>query len=138
MRTVVFIVMCIGAVCACSRIQRPVPARAPVAATVEPAAPDPFDDTPASFVIAGARFAPGEKALVKVCVSPDGSIASTEVIVSSGDKRFDDLALDWARQVKLRDTPQRDAARELCGAVRVEIKSAPSHRALSGVDNLLG
>ncbi len=97
--------------------------------------PDPFDDSSTSFTIQGARFAPGETAIVKVCVTPEGSIASAAVVGSSGDKRFDDYALVWARQVRLRSVPQGvspagpSQGASQCGPVRVEIRPA----ALPGV-----
>ena len=101
--------------------------------------PDPFDDSSTSFTIQGARFAPGETAIVKVCVTPEGSIASAAVVGSSGDKRFDDYALVWARQVRLRSVPQGapsngaspspPTTQSQCGPVRVEIRPA----ALPGV-----
>ena len=124
--------------------------RRPPPVAVRPAAPpDPFDDTSTSFTIQGARFAPGETAIVKVCVTPEGSIASADVIGSSGDKRFDDYALVWARQVRLRTQPQGVAqgvaqgaaqgaasqspapGQSLCGPVRVEIRPAAMPGGLS-------
>jgi TonB family protein len=103
--------------------------------------PDPFDDTSTSFTIQGARFAPGETAIVKVCVTPEGSIASADVIGSSGDKRFDDYALVWARQVRLRTVPQGvgpgapsptpSPTQSSCGPVRVEIRPAAMPGVLS-------
>jgi len=112
------------------------PRRAP--AVVRAAAPpDPFDDTSTSFTVQGARFAPGETTIVRVCVTAAGTIASADVIGSSGDKRFDDYALVWARQVRLRSAPEGSAsaqqpapaltappAQSSCGPVRVEIRPA--------------
>ncbi len=107
----------------CTALRRPSPV---VARPAEP--PDPFDDSSTSFTVRGARFAPGETAIVKVCVTPEGSIASADVVGSSGDKRFDDYALVWARQVRLRSVPAAGTAspasgptHSLCGPVRVEI-----------------
>ena len=116
--------------------------RRPPPVAVHPAEPpDPFDDTSTSFTIQGARFAPGETAIVKVCVTPEGSIASADVIGSSGDKRFDDYALVWARQVRLRTLPQAvgqaapsqtpSPMQSLCGPVRVEIRPAAMPGVLS-------
>jgi TonB family protein len=101
--------------------------------------PDPFDDTSTSFTVQGARFAPGETAIVKVCVTPEGSIASADVVASSGDKRFDDYALVWARQVRLRSVPQGSQSQSQtpaptqssCGPVRVEIHPAAMPGVLS-------
>ena len=126
------------------------PRRAP--AVVRAAAPpDPFDDTSTSFTVQGARFAPGETTIVRVCVTAAGTIASADVIGSSGDKRFDDYALVWARQVRLRSMPpdgrasaQSPAspqsptpaltappAQSSCGPVRVEIRPAAMPGVLS-------
>jgi len=101
-----------------------VAARHAVTAAAPPEPPNPFDDTSASFTVHGARFAPGETAIVKVCVTPEGTIASADVVGSSGDKRFDDFALIWARQVRLRTLPQGAQTQDLCGPVRVEIRPA--------------
>jgi hypothetical protein len=128
-----------GAMVACRTNQ---PLRPPVVAA--PAvAPSPFDDTPNSFVVAGPRFAPGESAIVRICVSGDGVIASANVIGSSGDKRFDDFALIWARQVRLASRPQsadtdNDPAKQNCGAVRVEIRGVSLPQGLSESDSSLG
>ena len=108
------------------------PRRPPPVAAHRAEPPDPFDDTATSFTVQGARFAPGETAIVKVCVTPEGSIASADVVGSSGDKRFDDYALVWARQVRLRSVPQGAPSRSQtsvptqssCGPVRVEIRPA--------------
>jgi TonB family protein len=114
--------------------------RRPPPVAVHPAEPpDPFDDTSTSFTVQGARFAPGETAIVKVCVTPEGSIASADVVGSSGDKRFDDYALVWARQVRLRSVPQEvrspsqstAPAQSSCGPVRVEIRPAAMPGVLS-------
>jgi TonB family protein len=126
----------------CAAARRPPPVAAHPAAAQPP---DPFDDTSTSFTVQGARFAPGETAIVKVCVTPEGSIASADVIGSSGDKRFDDYALVWARQVRLRAVAQGVAqgiakgaatqtpapAQSLCGPVRVEIRPAGMPAVLS-------
>ena len=133
-RSVVVLAMCTGAMGACSWTQRPQPTAAmrPVVGL------SPFDDTPNSFVVAGPHFAPGETAIVKICVSNDGVISSANVIGSSGDKRFDDFALVWARQVRLASRPQSEQVREVCGAVRVEIRGVPLPRGLSGAESSLG
>jgi TonB family protein len=118
----------------CAAPRRPPPVAMPRA---EP--PDPFDDTSTSFTVQGARFAPGETAIVKVCVTSEGSIASADVVGSSGDKRFDDYALVWARQVRLRSVPQGAPSpsatplptQSQCGPVRVEIRPAAMPGVLS-------
>ncbi|HEY6451971.1 MAG TPA: energy transducer TonB [Steroidobacteraceae bacterium] len=109
------------------------------AAARAPAAPepDPFGDA-ATFIVAGPRFAPGETAIVRVCVSIDGTISSATLIGSSGDQRFDELALNWARQVKLADATQPKRTREVCGPVRVEIRVTPLSPLLHGEGNSLG
>ena len=126
--------ICIAALSACSW-NRPPPA---VVAVAAPAEVDPFDHTAVSFVVAGPHFMPGETAIVKVCVSPQGIISSAEVVLPSGDKRFDDFAVNWARQVRLANVTQSGEAKELCGPVRVEIKLSPLPRVLSGADSSLG
>lgn len=67
------------------------------------------------------HFSRGEQVVVRVCLHADHSIASSDILVSSGDRRFDELALDWARRVQLRaaSTPGRTIAP--CGPVRVEL-----------------
>jgi len=115
------------------------PRRPPPVAAHPAQPPDPFDDTATSFTVQGARFAPGETAIVKVCVTPEGSIASADVVGSSGDKRFDDYAMVWARQVRLRSVPQEvrspsqstAPAQSSCGPVRVEIRPAAMPGVLS-------
>lgn len=102
-----------------------------------PVPPNPFDDASSSFLVNGARFPPGETAIVKVCVTPAGTIASADVVGSSGDKRFDDFAVNWARQVQLRSLPQGVQTDTVCGAVRVEIKAAPLPEGLPGRQSAL-
>jgi hypothetical protein len=140
--TVIALTLC-GAMPACSINRRP---QMPVVVTPAPApqaALNPFDETPNAFVVAGPHFTPGETAIVRICVSTEGVISSANLIGSSGDKRFDDLALVWARQVKLasRDqstATQTDLAKETCGAVRVEIRGVGLPRGLAGADSSLG
>jgi TonB family protein len=107
--------------------------RTPLPASRPPAAPaNPFEDSSSSFLVNGTRFPPGETAIVKVCVTPEGTIASADVVDSSGDKRFDDFAVTWARQVQLRNLPQGTQTDTVCGPVRVEIKVAPLPEGLPG------
>lgn len=120
-------VACLMALGACSWPRRPT-----AAAAAPPPPPDPFDETSSSFLVSGVRFAAGESAIVKVCVTPQGTIASADVVGSSGDKRFDDFAILWARQVKLKNLPQGAQTQIICGPVRVEIKTAPLPEALPG------
>jgi TonB family protein len=136
-RTAIGPLVCLVLLSACSLPR--LPDRA--AAARQPAAPEPpnpFDDSSASFVVSGARFAPGETAIVKVCVSPDGTIASANIIGSSGDRQFDNFALIWARQVRLRSMPQGTQTEELCGPVRVEIKPASLPPSFADRESSLG
>jgi hypothetical protein len=142
MRYVLVMALSIGALSACSGYRRGEPPAAVAAvsavpARAEPEEPDPFDHTSTSFVVSGPRFTTGETAIVKVCVAPDGIIASADLLLPSGDKRFDDFALNWARQVKLANTPPSAPDKERCGAVRVEIRTSPGPRLLSGSDSSL-
>ncbi len=102
-----------------------------------PVPPNPFDDSSSSFLVNGARFPPGETAIVKVCVTAAGTIASADVVGSSGDKRFDDFAVTWARQVQLRTLPQGVQTDTVCGPVRVEIKAGPLPEGLPGRQSAL-
>ena len=134
-RTALLLVACL-ALSACSWPRR----TAPVAATPPgpaPVLPNPFDESSASFLVNGARFPAGETAIVKVCVTPEGTISSAAVVGSSGDKRFDEFAVGWARQVRLRNVPQGLQTEEVCGPVRVEIKAAPLPEALPGRQSAL-
>jgi hypothetical protein len=102
-----------------------------------PAALPPFDDAPVSFVVAAPRFTPGEVTIVKVCIAADHSILSADILASSGDRRFDDLALDWARQIKVRALAQHGLSVRPCGEVRVEIRTPTEPRVISGADSAL-
>jgi TonB family protein len=75
----------------------------------------------ASFMARGPTFAPGLYSTVRICVSPKGLISSAVVVLSSGDKRFDEYVLSFARRVKVQ--PQRINGRPAagCDTVRVEI-----------------
>ncbi len=77
---------------------------------------------PISLFVHG-HFVRGEHVLVRVCLHADRSVASSSILESSGDQRFDELALDWARRVRVREiTDGRPVAS--CGAVRVELHDA--------------
>ncbi|HEY1724465.1 MAG TPA: hypothetical protein VGF89_03505 [Steroidobacteraceae bacterium] len=129
MRTVGTIAACLVVVAGCT----PAPRSAKLRVIVPP-----FDDAPVSFVVAGPRFSPGEVTIVKVCLAPDRSIISVNLLASSGDRRFDDMALNWARQVKLRSAPAPAGALMLrCGEVRVEIHQPTEPRVIEGPDNSL-
>jgi TonB family protein len=80
----------------------------------------PFADAPVSFLVHG-NFARGEQVVVRVCLRPDHSIASSDILESSGDPRFDERALDWARLVQLRAASAPGRTIAPCGPVRVEL-----------------
>jgi TonB family protein len=88
----------------------------------------------ASFTTRGPTFAPGLYSTVRICVTAQGQISSAAVVVSSGDKRFDDYVLGFARRVQVR--PQRVNGRPVaaCDTVRVEINHgvAPATGASGG------
>jgi TonB family protein len=102
-----------------------------------------------SFFISGLRFGAAQAATVRLCVTPDGQVTHATLLESSGDDRFDQLALIWARRVRLRkgseqlDHPapasatQGHAPNELCGPVRVELRLGPK-RGLSGPSESVG
>jgi hypothetical protein len=129
MRTAIVITACIATVAGCAPMARPGPAAR--------VALPPFDDAPISFVVAAPRFTPGEVTIVKVCVAPDRSILSADVMESSGDRRFDDLAVTWARQVRVRSAPSDGSPLRACGEVRVEIRTPTEPRVISRPDSSL-
>jgi TonB family protein len=98
----------------------------------------PFADAAVSFFVSGLGLVRGEQVIVRVCVSADRSIVSSAVVQSSGDPRFDQLALGWARQVRLREPTAREAPVAPCGAVRVQMRRAPDEPVTGTRDNLLG
>jgi outer membrane biosynthesis protein TonB len=107
--------------------QRPVQSRPP-----EPVSP--FSDTPTSLMVHG-RFVPGEHVLVEVCLHPDRSIASSTILLSSGDARFDTLALAWARRVRLRESAA-DRPVAACWPVDVELRDNSPFPFASASDQL--
>lgn len=129
MRTAILIAMCIATLGGCAARPRPEPPKR--------VALPPFDDAPVSFVVAAPRFTPGEVAIVKVCVAPDRSILSSDVMASSGDRRFDELAVTWARQIRVRSAPADGSPIQSCGEVRVEIRRPSEPRVVSGPDSSL-
>jgi hypothetical protein len=133
MRVAIVIAVCVATVAGCAS-GRPRPAAQPTVKVVPQA---PFDDAPISFVVAAPRFTPGEVAIVRVCVAADRTILSAAVMASSGDRRFDDLALTWARQVRLRSPPGDGSPVQPCGEVRVEIRTPSEPRVISGPDSSL-
>jgi TonB family protein len=132
MRVALIVAVIAASLGGCARPVRPVPPSVPVAVM-------PFSDDPVSFLVSSRRFSPGEVTIVRVCVGPDRSISSTDIMESSGDPRFDTLALDWARRIQLRAAPPAGGAPVLpCGEVRVEIKAPAEPRGLSRPDTSLG
>lgn len=117
------------------------PPRSPAPPAPPPAPAPLFDAAPVSFVVAGPRFTPGEVTIVRVCIAPDRSVISADIIESSGDKRFDDHALVWARQVRVRaaagDGSPDGEPLASCGEVRVEIRVPTEPRVVSGADAAL-
>lgn len=118
----------------------PPPAPRPFAPPLARSAPlpaSPFADSPVSFTVHGA-FARGEQVIVRVCLNPDRTIASSQIVESSGDRRFDELAVGWARRVRLRSLPNDGAPLAACGAVRVELRETGEPALIRRADNLLG
>ncbi len=98
----------------------------------------PFSDNPVSFLIHG-EFARGEHVIVRVCLRADRSIASSSIVESSGDPRFDELAISWAQRVRLRQQGPADSSPVApCGAVRVELHDASEPAVIAGHDDELG
>ncbi|HTT06057.1 MAG TPA: TonB family protein [Steroidobacteraceae bacterium] len=107
-----------------SPLARPPLPALPAAPPPPPPPPlSPFADAPVSLFVHG-NFARGEQVVVRVCLHPDHSIASSDILESSGDRRFDAMALNWARQVQLRTAPPPGRAIARCGPVRVELHDA--------------
>jgi TonB family protein len=129
MRSAIIIAACIASLAGCAPTPRP----GPPARIALP----PFDDAPVSFVVAAPRFTPGEVTILRVCVAPDHTILSVNVMASSGDRRFDDLAVTWARQVKVRAAPSNGWPVDACGEVRVEIRVPMEPRVIAGPDSSL-
>lgn len=115
-------------------------ARGQDAGSKAPAAPpeplSPFDDSPVIFTIAGQHFTRGERVIVTVCLAPDHSIARADIFESSGDSKFDQMALTWARRIRLREG-NNGQPMATCGAVRVEVRPAQEPRVLQGPSDSL-
>jgi TonB family protein len=98
----------------------------------------PLEISDATFTTRGPSFGSGLSAAIQLCVGPDGRIVSASVVQSSGEKRFDDFVLTFARQVHVQ--PRRENGKPVlsCDTVRVEVNHFP-HPGLSlGTDNVLG
>jgi hypothetical protein len=128
MRTAVLIAVCISALSGCLTRVKPI-SPAPAVA--------PFDGDPVSFLVV-KRFTPGEVAIVRVCVAANRTIVSANLVESSGDARFDSMALGWAQSVRLRMAPANGAPMAPCGEVRVEIRAPTEPKVFSGSDTSLG
>lgn len=114
---------------------QPVPA--PVVRVAPPAPESPFADSPVSFLVRGP-FSRGELVIVRVCLRPDHSIASSAILESSGDPHFDAQAIEWARLVKLRSAVSPGTRVAACGSVRVELHNASEPPLGRPAGNLLG
>jgi TonB family protein len=115
--------------------------------TTMPIPPAPVEPPPAvevpqvttrSFLIRGPRFPVGQSANVRVCVDASGAVVSAEVTGSSGESRFDEFAITWARQADVQNWVRKDAKQPSCGNVRVEIGPGFHQRLGSSVDSALG
>jgi TonB family protein len=98
----------------------------------------PMQISPAVFSIRGPRFTPGEAAVVRVCVGANGVIASTAIVQSSGEKRFDDSAVQWALHAGYRPMRVSGAPMYSCDEVRVEMHQITSPGAGMGADSSYG
>jgi len=141
----VALLLAMGGCATQSPVRQVAPARVPVAAAGSgtqhpaPAVPaSPFSDNPVSFLIHG-EFTRGEHVIVRVCLRADRSIASSSILESSGDPRFDELAITWAQRVRLRQQPPAEGRPVApCGAVRVELHDSPEPAVVGGHDDELG
>jgi hypothetical protein len=94
--------------------------------------------TQRSFLVRGTRFAVGQAADLWVCVAPNGAIASVQLKGSSGEARFDQFALNWARQADVSHWVTKRQKQSSCGSVRVEIGRGKQRQIESGIDTALG
>ncbi len=114
------------------------------AANVRPNAPappivvTPINVTTTYIASLGHHYARGQYAVVQVCVTADGAIASTRIVVSSTQKNFDDSALGWARQARYQPQLENGKAVYGCQEVRVEINLRRDHSVGQGADSALG
>jgi TonB family protein len=132
MRNGIVLILCFGGLGGCAHLSAPVPAAPTLLPVTE------LEDSSISFVVAGPRFTPGESAMVKVCLSAEGEIVSTQLIASSGERKFDDSALLWAQQAKMSPLILKGKPVATCEQVRVEIRGAPYPHIGSGSDFSLG
>jgi hypothetical protein len=106
-------------------------------AATPPPPVSPFLDAPVSFLIRG-HFTRGELVIVRVCLRLDHSIASSDVIESSGDRLFDQMALTWAQRVRQRESAPAGRPVASCGAVRVELHDATQPSVIGDPADQLG
>ena len=93
----------------------------------------------ASFITRGPRFAPGLYATVKLCANHQGRIVSADVVLSSGEKRFDDYVVDYARRVQVIKPQQvKGSPVSGCNTVRVEINRITHPGMNAGEQSALG
>lgn len=97
----------------------------------------PLEISDASFTTRGPAFGSGLFTTIQLCVGPDGRIVSANVVQSSGEKRFDDFVLTFARQVHVQPRRENGKAVLSCDTVRVEVNHFPLPAGL-GSDNALG
>jgi hypothetical protein len=99
----------------------------------------PLEVADAAFIARGPRFAPGLYATVRLCANPQGRIVSADVVVSSGEKRFDDFVVDYARRVQVLK-PQQLGGKSVsgCNTVRVEINRITNPGMSAGEQSALG
>lgn len=74
-----------------------------------------------TFLARVPPFAEGLVTTVRLCVAPAGGLSSAEVVVSSGDRRFDEFVIDYARRVQVTPGHVNGRRQPGCGNVRVEI-----------------
>ncbi|HEX9138726.1 MAG TPA: TonB family protein [Steroidobacteraceae bacterium] len=132
MRNGIVLMLCFVALGGCAHLASPVPAPPTLLPVAE------LEDSTTSFVIAGPRFTPGESAMVKVCLSAEGEVVSTQLLVSSGERKFDDSALVWAQQAKMSPLTFKGKPVATCEQVRVEIRGVPYPHIGGGSDFSLG
>ncbi len=98
----------------------------------------PFDEAPAVYPLGGQHFAPVDIAIVRVCLSDDLQVESAVLLHSSGDRRFDQAAQQWARQVRIRESHPAGTVVQRCGEVHVEIRRVEGPRPAAGPSSVLG
>jgi TonB family protein len=99
---------------------------------------EPLEIRDASFLTRGPRFADGLIATVRLCADHEGKLVSADVVVSSGEKRFDDFVVDYARRVQV--NPQRENGRPVhgCNTVKVQINRIADPIGSAGAASALG